>query len=96
MAQCGACKHNLWQGYMHPCRQQGIIQSIIILTVVIDLMIKFDVDELWDWFRQEVMQTLIIDNHSSTLCVLDLDHVHHHLDALRQGEDTYCMTEGNE
>jgi hypothetical protein len=55
MAQRGACKHDRWPGYMTILvvnhRSRG---SIGILTVVIRLMIKFDVDKPQHRFRQQV------------------------------------------
>jgi hypothetical protein len=61
MAQRGAGKHDQWQGYMTVLVvNHGIIKSISILTAVIHLMIKCDVDKLRDSFRQEVQWTLAI------------------------------------
>jgi hypothetical protein len=61
MAQRGAGKHDQWGGYMTVLVvNHGIIKSIRILTAVIRPMIKFDVDEPRDCFRQEVMWTLAI------------------------------------
>jgi len=61
MAQCGAGKHDQWRGYMTVLViNHGIMKSISILTAVIRLMIKFDVDKLRDCFRQEVKWTLAI------------------------------------
>jgi hypothetical protein len=61
MVQCGAGKHDQWPGYMTVLVvNHGIIKSISILTAVIRPMIKFDVDKLWDCFRQEVKWTLAI------------------------------------
>jgi hypothetical protein len=61
----------------------GIVKSISILTAVISPMIKFDVDQAWDSFRQEVNWTLAIREQLSTLSALDLDSVHHLPHALR-------------
>jgi len=78
MAQCSACRHDQWQGYMTVLvMNHGMIQSIRIITAVIRAMIKFDLDTLWDWFRQDVKWTLIIRCQLSTLYALDLDWVHH-------------------
>jgi len=61
MAQRGAGKHDQWRGYMTVLVvNHGIIKSISILIAVIRPMIKFDVDKLWDCFRQEVKWTLAI------------------------------------
>jgi hypothetical protein len=61
MAQRGARKHDQWRGYMTVrVVNHGIIKCITILTAVIRLMIKFDVDKLRDCFRQEVKWTLAI------------------------------------
>ena len=55
MAQCGAGKHDQWQGYMTVLVvNHGITKSMSILTAVIRPMMKFDVDKPWDCFRQEV------------------------------------------
>src|SRR5882757_8140306 len=97
MAQRGACKHDQWQGYMtvlvvnHP-----IIESISILTAVIRLMIKFDVDKPQDCCRQEVKWTLAICYQLSTRPALDLDGLHHLPHALLPENDTYCLPEGNQ
>jgi hypothetical protein len=40
--------------------EHGIIKSISLLTGVIHLMEKFDIDQPRDCFRQQVMQTLAI------------------------------------
>jgi riboflavin transporter FmnP len=61
MAQRGASKHDQWRGYMTVLVVNlAIIKSISILTAVICLMIKFDVDKPRDCFRQEVWWTLAI------------------------------------
>jgi len=61
MAQRGACKHDQWRGYMTVLVvNHGIVKSISILTAVIRLTIKFDVDKPRDCFRQEVKWTLAI------------------------------------
>jgi hypothetical protein len=61
MAQRGAGKQDQWRGYMTVLVvNHGIIKSISILTTVIRLMIKFDVDKPRDCFRQEVKWTLAI------------------------------------
>ena len=55
MAQRSAGKHDQWRGYMAVLVvNRGIIKSISLLTTVICQMIKFDVDTLQHWFRQEV------------------------------------------
>jgi hypothetical protein len=74
----------------------GIIESISILTAVIGPMIKFDVDNQRDCFRQEVKSTLAIRYQLSTLSVLDLDRVHHLPHALLPEKDTYCLPEWNQ
>jgi len=61
MVQRGAGKHDQWRGYMTILVvNHGIIKSISILTAVIPPMIKFDVYQLRDCFRQEVKWTLAI------------------------------------
>jgi len=61
MAQRGAGKHDEWRGYMTVLViNDGIIKSISILTAVIRLRIKFDVDTPRDCFHQEVKWTLAI------------------------------------
>jgi len=61
MAQCSAGKLDQWRGYMTVLLvNHGIIQSISILTAVIRLMIKFDVDTPRDRLCQEVKWTLAI------------------------------------
>jgi hypothetical protein len=61
MAQCGACKHDQWRGYMTVLVvNPGIIKSISILTTVIRPMIKFDVDTPRDCLRQDVQWMLAI------------------------------------
>jgi len=61
MAQRSAGKHDQWRGYMTVLVvNHGIVKSISILTAVIRLMIKFDVDKPRDCFRQEVKWTLAI------------------------------------
>jgi hypothetical protein len=78
MAQCSACKHDKWRGYITILVVgHGIIKSISILTVVIHTMIKFDVDILRECFRQGELWTLAICSQPLTLPGLDLDHVHH-------------------
>jgi len=74
----------------------GIIKSISILTAVIRPMIKFDVDNPRDCFRQEVKWTLAIRSQLSTLSALDLDRVHHLPHALLLEKDAYCLPEGNQ
>jgi len=97
MAQCGAGKHDQWRGYMTVLVvNDGIIKSISILTAVIRLMIKSDVDEPRDCFRQEVKWMLAIRYQLSTLSALDLDHVQHLPHALLPEKDTYCLPGGNQ
>jgi len=61
MAQRGAGKHDQWRGYMTILVvNHGMKKSISILTTVIRPMMKFDVDEPRDRFRQEVKWTLAI------------------------------------
>jgi hypothetical protein len=97
MAQCCARKHDEWQGYMTILVvNHGIIKSISILTVVIRLMIKFDVNKPRDCLHQAVQWTLDIRLQLSTLSALDLDHVHHLPHTLRYENDTYCLPEGNQ
>ena len=61
MAQRGAGKHDQWRGYMTVLViNHGIIKSISVLTAVIRLMIKFDVDKPRDCFRHKVKWTLAI------------------------------------
>jgi len=59
-------------------------------------MIKFNVDEPPDCFRQEVKWTLAILWQLSTLTVLDLDCVQHLPHALLQEKNMYCLPEGNQ
>ena len=55
MAQHGAGKHDHCRGYMTVVViNHGNMTSISILTAVIRLMLKFDVDKPWDSFRPEV------------------------------------------
>jgi hypothetical protein len=78
VAQRGAGKHDQWPRYMTVLVvNHGIVKSISILTAVIRLMVKFDVDTQRDCFRQEVKWTLSIDYQLSTLSALDLDRVHY-------------------
>jgi len=78
MVQCGTCKHDPWRGYMTVLVvKHGIMESIRILTVVIHMMKKFDVDNPWDCFRQEVQWTLALCYQLSTLSALDLHRVLH-------------------
>jgi len=89
MAQRGACKHDQWRGYMTVLVvNHGNIESISVLTGVIRPMIKFDVDNPRDCFRQEVQWTLAIRYQLSTLSALDLDRVHHFPHALLPQKDT--------
>jgi len=97
MVQQGACKHDQWRGYMTVLVvNHGIVKSISIHTAVIRLIIKFDVDNPRDFFRQEVMWTLAIRHQLSTLSALDVDHVHHLPHALLPEKDTYCLPEENQ
>jgi len=60
--QRNAGKHDQWPGYMNLLVvNHGIIKSISVLTSVIRLIIKYDVDICHDCFRQEVKWTLAID-----------------------------------
>jgi len=78
MAQCGAGKHDQWQGYMTVLVvNHGIIKSISIVTTVIRQMIKFDLDKPWDCICHEVKWTLAICLQLSTLSALDLDRILH-------------------
>jgi len=97
MAQCGACKHDQWRGYITVLVvNHGIIKSISILTAVIRPMMKFDVDKPRDCPCQEVKWMLAIRYQLSTLSALDLDRVHHLPHALIQEKDTYGLPEGNQ
>jgi hypothetical protein len=79
MAQHGAGEHDQWRGYITVLVvNHGIIKSISILTPVIRLMIKFDVDKPWDYFHQGVKRMLAIRSQLSTLSALDLNRIHHH------------------
>jgi hypothetical protein len=61
MAQRSAGKHDQWRVFMTALViNHGMIESIGILTAVIHLMLKFDVDKPWDCFCQEGMWTLAI------------------------------------
>ena len=61
MIQCGAGKHDQWRGYLtvHVVNH-GITNFIRILTTVIRLMIKCDVDNARDSFCQNVKWRLAI------------------------------------
>jgi hypothetical protein len=97
MAQDGACKHDQWRGYMTVHVVDHVIRkSISILTAVIRLMIKFDIDTRCDCLRQEVKWTLAIRYQLSTLSVFDLHCVHHLPHAPLLEKDTYCLPEGNQ
>jgi hypothetical protein len=53
--QLNSGKHNQWRGYITVLVvNHGMIKSITILTAVIRLMIKYDVDYPLDCFRQEI------------------------------------------
>jgi hypothetical protein len=61
MGQCGAGKHDQWRGYMTILViKDGTIKSISIYTMVIRLMIKFDVDNPGECSRLEVKWMLAI------------------------------------
>jgi len=61
MAKCGAGNHDQWRGYMTVLVvNDGTIKSISILTTVIHLTIKFDLDTLRKCCRQKVKWTLAI------------------------------------
>jgi hypothetical protein len=61
LAQRGASYHEQLRGYMTVLVvNHGIIKTISILTTVIRPIIKFDVDEPSDYFRQEVKWQLAI------------------------------------
>jgi hypothetical protein len=97
MARCSAGKHDPWRWYITVLVvNHGIIKSISILTAVIRPMMKFDVDKLWDCFRQEVKWMLAIRWQLSTLSALDLDCVHHLPHALPQEKGTNCLPDGNQ
>jgi hypothetical protein len=84
MAQRSAGIYDQWRGYMTVLVvNHGIIKSISILSTVIRPMIKFDVDKLRDYIRQEVQCMLSICQQLSTLSALDLDRVQHLPHALR-------------
>jgi hypothetical protein len=97
MAQCGAGNNDHWRGNMTVLVvNHGIVKSISILTAVIRPMIKFDVDQPRDCFRQEVKWTQAMRWQLSTLSGLDLDCVHHLPHAQLLEKDTYCLAEGNQ
>jgi hypothetical protein len=61
IAQCGAGKHDQWQGYMTVLViNHGSIKSITILSAVIHPMIKFELDKQYNCFRKVVKWTLTI------------------------------------
>jgi hypothetical protein len=61
MAQHGAGKHNQWLGYMTILVvNHGIVKYFRILTAVICLMRKFEVDNPGDSFQQDVKWMLAI------------------------------------
>ena len=92
MAQCGAGKHDQWQGYMTVLIVNvGIVKLFSNIPADICLMIKFDVVKLRDCYRQEVKWTLAIRYQHSTLSALDLDRVHHLPHALLPEKDTSCL-----
>jgi len=74
----------------------GIIKSICILTAVIRLMLKYDIDVSWDCFCEEVKWTRAICYQLLTLSALDLGRVHHLPHALPNKNDTDCLPEGNQ
>jgi hypothetical protein len=95
MAQCSSVKHGQWQGNMTIIViNQGIVQSISILSAVICTMIKCDVHKPQDCFHQEAMWMLAIRSQPSTLSALDLDRVHHFPHAVSEEKDTFCQPEG--
>ena len=97
MAQRGAGKHDQWRGYMTVfVNIDGIIKSNSILTVVIRLMIRFDVVQRFDCFRKEVKWRRAILLQLSTLSALDLDRVHHPPHGLMKKIHTYCLADGNQ
>ena len=97
MAKCSAGKHIHGRGYMTVLVvNHGSIKSISTLTTVIRPVIKYDVGNLRDCFRQKVNWTLDIRSQHLTLSELDLVHIHHLSHALLQEKDTYCLPEGNQ
>jgi hypothetical protein len=61
MVQCRAGTHDQWRGYMTILVvNHGIVKSISLLTTVIRLMMKCNVDSLRDCFPQKVKWTLAI------------------------------------
>jgi hypothetical protein len=73
MAQRGVDKHEQWQGFLTILVvNHGIIKAISKLTTGIRLMITFEVDELWDCFREEVRWPLVIRFQLSTHSGLDI------------------------
>jgi len=72
MAQCGACNHDQWRGYMTVLVvNHGIIKSISILTAVIRPMMKFDMDKSCHCSGKGVKWTLAIHYLLSTLSGFD-------------------------
>jgi hypothetical protein len=97
IAQCGACKHDQWQGYITILVvNHGIIKSISILTAVIGPMIKFDRGNRQDCFRDYVMGMPAIRFQIWTLSPFNLDHGPHLPDALLLENDTYCLPEAKQ
>jgi len=97
MAQRSAPKRNQWRGYMTVLVvNHGIMKSISVLTTVIRLMIKLDVDIPRDCTQQKMKWTLALRSQLSTLSVLDLDRVDHLPHTLLLEKDTYCLPEGNQ
>jgi len=96
MAQCGAGKHDQWQGYMTVLIVNvGIVKLFSNIPADICLMIKFDVHKPPDCFRLEVMGTQALCLQLSTLSTLALGCIHDLPKALLQEQDTYCQLEGN-
>jgi len=97
MAQHAPGNHDQWRGYMTVLVvNHAIIESISILTAVIRLLIKSDVDIPWNCFCQEVKWTLAIRYQFSTLSTFDFSCIHHLPLAVLQENDTYCLPEGNQ
>jgi hypothetical protein len=91
------CKLDQWKGYITVLVvNHGIIKSISIITAVIHPMIKYDVDQPLDGFRQEAKWMLAIRDQFSTLSALELRRIHHLSHAQLPEKHTYCLPDGNQ
>jgi hypothetical protein len=97
MAQRDGGKDDQLRGYMTVLvANHGIIKFFSILTAVICPMIKFDVDQSLDYFRQQEKRMLAIRYQLSTLSTVHVDQVHHLPHILQLENGTYCLPKGNQ